>query len=54
MIEILYCPVNNELLLFTGRFEVDLLNDTITIYLQNNRKCVKKVTGDRLVHIGWL
>ena len=54
MTEVLYCPINNELLLFTGRYEIDLVKDTITIYLQTNRKRVKKVSGDQIVHIGWL
>ena len=54
MTEVLYCPINNELLIFTGRYEVDLVKDTITLYLQTKRKRIKVVEPTQLVHIGWL
>ena len=54
MTEVLYCPINNELLIFTGCYEVDLKKNIITLYLQTGRKRIKKVSGDVLVHIGWL
>lgn len=51
MTEVLYCPVNNELLLFTGVF---LTHDNImTIYVYSHKK-MKEVDSSTLVHIGWL
>lgn len=54
MTEILYCPKNNELLLFTGACELDEKNKTIVLYLQTSRKRMKKIEASQLVHIGWL
>jgi hypothetical protein len=54
MTEVLYCPKNNELLLFTGCFEVDLKNNTMILYLQTRRKKMVTVEASELVHIGWL
>jgi len=54
MIEILYCPINNELLLFTGAFEIDTKKNTMTLYLQTKRNRIKIVEASQLVHIGWL
>ena len=54
MIEILYDPINNELFLFTGAFEVDVEKKTMTLYLQTRRKRIKIVEATQLAHIGWL
>jgi hypothetical protein len=54
MIEVLYCPINNELLLFTGAFEFDVKTKTMIIYLQTKRKRIKIVEASQLVSIGWL
>jgi len=54
MTEILYCPKNNELLLFTGGYEVDMQNNTMVLYLQARRKRMKLIEASELVHIGWL
>ncbi len=54
MIEILYCPKNNELLLFTGCYELDMQNNTMVLYLQARRKRMVTVAASELVHIGWL
>ena len=54
MSEILCCPINNELLLFTGAFELDVKTKTMTLYLQTRRKRIKIVETTQLVHIGWL
>jgi hypothetical protein len=54
MTEILYCPKNNELLLFTGAFELDTKSKTMILYLQTRRKRMKAVAVSELVHIGWL
>ena len=53
MTEILYCPKNNELLLF-GSFKLDAKNKTMILYLQTRRKRMKAVEASELVHIGWL
>jgi len=54
MTEILYDLINNELLLFTGAFEVDVKTKTMTLYLQTNRKRIKIINASQLTHIGWL
>jgi hypothetical protein len=54
MTEILYCPKNNELLLFTGAYEVDVQNKIMILYIQTSRKRMKKIEASKLVHIGWL
>lgn len=54
MTEILYCPNNNELLLFTGCYEVDLQSNTMILYLQTRRKRMVIAKASELVHIGWL
>lgn len=54
MTEILYCPINNELLLFTGVFEIDTKKNTMTLYLQTKRKRIKMIEANQLVYIGWL
>ena len=54
MTEILYDPINNELFLFTGAFEVDVEKKTMTLYLQTRRKRIKIVEATQLAHIGWL
>jgi len=63
MTEVLYCPINNELLLFTGMFEVDTRRHTMTIYVMRSKKLgmalkskdkTFKVDAKSLVHIGWL
>lgn len=54
MTEILYCPKNNEFLLFTGAFEVDEKKNTMILYLETSRKRMKKIEAGQLVHIGWL
>lgn len=54
MTEILYCPKNNELLLFTGACELDLKRNTMILYIQTSRKRMKKIEAGELVHIGWL
>ena len=54
MTEILYCPKNNELLLFTGACEVDTQSKTVILYLQTRRKRIVTVAASELVHIGWL
>lgn len=51
MTEVLYCPINNELLLFTGVF---LTHETgMTIFVYANKK-MKEIDPRKLVHIGWL
>lgn len=54
MTELLYCPINNELLLSTGFYELDVQTKTMIIYLQTRRKRIKIVEATQLVHIGWL
>ena len=54
MTEILYCPKNNELLLFTGACELELKRNTMILYIQTSRKRMKKIEASELVHIGWL
>lgn len=54
MTEVLYCPINNELLLFTGCYEFDVQTKTMLLYLQTTRKRIKIVEANQLVHIGWL
>jgi hypothetical protein len=54
MTEILYCPKNNELLLFTGAYELDSKSKTMILYIQTSRKRMKKIEASELVHIGWL
>jgi hypothetical protein len=54
MTEILYCPKNNELLLFTGAYELDTQSKTMILYLQTGRKRMITVAAGELVHIGWL
>jgi hypothetical protein len=54
MTEVLYCPINNELLLSTGCFELDAQTKTMVIYLETRRKRIKIVEATQLVHIGWL
>ena len=54
MTEILYCPKNNELLLFTGCYELDVQTKTMILYLQTRRKRMVTVAASELVHIGWL
>ncbi len=54
MTEILYCPKKNELLLFTGCYELDMQNNTMVLYLQTRRKRMVTVAANELVHIGWL
>lgn len=51
MTEVLYCPINNELLLFTGVFLTH--ENVMTIYGYANKK-MKEVNSKNLVHIGWL
>lgn len=54
MTEVLYCPINNELFLFTGCYELDVQKKIMLLYLQTTRKHIKIVEADQLVHIGWL
>lgn len=54
MTEVLYCPINNQIFLFTGAFEVDAENKILKVYLQTNRKRIKIIEATQLVHIGWL
>lgn len=59
MTEVLYDPINNEIYLFDGKFEVDESLKKITICLitdetlKNNDK-LTRVKVDQLFHIGWL
>lgn len=52
--EVLYCPKNNELLLFTGCYEIDIRKNTMILYLQTRRKRIVIVEASELVHVGWL
>jgi hypothetical protein len=54
MIEVVYCPVNNEIFIFTGCFDLDVQTKTIRAYLQTKRKGIKIAEASQLVHIGWL
>jgi len=54
MTEVLYCPKNNELFIFTGCYEFDMQNNTMILYLQARRKRMVTVEASKLVHIGWL
>jgi hypothetical protein len=54
MTEILYCPINNELFLFTGCYEINIQTNTMLLYLQTTRKRVRIVDATQLVHVGWL
>ncbi len=54
MSEVLYCPINNELLLFTGCYELDVQTEKMILYLQTRRKRIKIVEATQLTHIGWL
>lgn len=48
MTEVLYCPINNELLLSTGCFELDVQTKTMILYLQTNRKRIKIVEAAQI------
>jgi hypothetical protein len=63
MTEVLYDPINNEIYLFNGMFEVDTKGYTVTIYVAGSKKLgialksdcnFLKVDAKSLVHIGWL
>lgn len=54
MTEVLYCPLNNELLLFTGCYEIDVQTKSMILYLQTRNRRMKAVEASQLVHIGWL
>lgn len=63
MTEVLYDPINNELYLFNGMFEVDTKRHTMTIYVMRPKKLgitlknkdkAFKVNAKKLIHIGWL
>jgi hypothetical protein len=54
MTEILYCPKNNELILFAGCYELDLKRNTMILYIQTSRKRMRRIEASELVHIGWL
>lgn len=54
MTEVLYCPINNELLLSTGCYEFDVQTNAMILYLYTNRKRIKIIEATQLVHIGWL
>jgi hypothetical protein len=63
MTEVLYDPINNELYLFNGMFEVDTKRHIMTIYVMSAKKLgmtlkskdkTFKVNTKELVHIGWL
>ena len=54
MTEVLYCPINNELFLFTGCYELDVQTNEMILYLHTNRNGIKIVEAAQLVHIGRL
>jgi hypothetical protein len=54
MTEILYCPKNNELLLFTGAYQLDTQSKTMILYLEARRKRIMIAKVSELLHIGWL
>lgn len=55
MTEVLYCPINNELFLFTGKYKLDKKSMRITICLQcNNPRKKREINVKSLKHIGWL
>lgn len=55
MAEILYCPINNEVYLFAGRFKFDHDNGQLVISLESDDpKKARSVDSRSLVHIGWL
>jgi hypothetical protein len=54
MTEVLYCPKNNELFIFTGCYELDTKSKTVILYLQARRKRMVIAKASELVHIGWL
>lgn len=63
MTEVLYDPINNEIYLFNGKFEVDTKRMTIIIYVTGSKKLgmalkskdkTIKVNFKKVVHIGWL
>jgi hypothetical protein len=55
MIEILYCPITNEIFLFSGLFELDEKKKVMTIYVYGRNKYkIIKVNAKSLTHLGWL
>jgi len=54
--EILYCPISNELFLFSGVYKLDTKKMEMTLYLYCSRNKVKKRKQKviSLKHIGWL
>jgi hypothetical protein len=63
MTEVLYDPINDELYLFNGMFEVDTKRHEIKIYVIRSTKLgmalkikdkTVKIEAKNLVHIGWL
>jgi hypothetical protein len=63
MTEVLYDPINDELYLFNGMFEVDTKRHEIKIYVIRSTKLgmalkikdkTVEIEAKNLVHIGWL
>lgn len=56
MVEVLYCPKNDQLLLFRQRFQFDPETTEVTVILDTYKpkSIKKKVRSEDLIHIGWL
>lgn len=55
MTEVLYFPVSNELVLFSGVFKVDTEKKVMTLYVYGRkRRDIRLIDSKNLVHIGWL
>ena len=60
MTEILYSPKHNELFLFTGQYEFNPNDQTMTLYLITKRRksvlpsTLVKIEAKDLIHVGWL
>jgi hypothetical protein len=55
MTEVLYCPTNNEILLFTGCFEIDTKKKIMTLYVYGkSKRGIRLIDSKNLSHIGWL
>lgn len=63
MTEVVYDPINNEIYLFDGKFEVDTKKHRLIVYVTGSTKLgmalkskdkTIKVNAEELVHLGWL
>lgn len=55
MTEVLYCPVTNEIFIFSGLFELNANKKVMTIYVYGRSGYkITKINAKSLTHLGWL